>query len=130
MSGTWVGFVNSQLPLPIERAEWEDPVLLVGGSNWSLQTTSTWRIVGRRSLVAGSEEEDSRGRVPELVDRPVIRCSRLTDSPCADLRLELTGGWLLEVFVATCQDAWVLRLPSPPTLVPGPDLLDDWIEEG
>lgn len=130
MNTAWVSFVNKQLPLPVERVGWEDPVLVIGGNSWSLQTTSPWRLVGVRSLVAGSEEADAGARVAELVGQAMVRCSHLTHSPCADLRLEFSGGWALEVFVAVREDPWVLRLPVPPTLVPAPNLDDDWFDSG
>lgn len=126
---TWPEFISGQCPLRVSSASWNDPVLLVGGDDWSFQCTSPWRLTKGERLVGSFDELESDDRVARLVGRAVVRCRRLTNSFCADLELLFDDELALQVFVTSRLESWVLRLPEPPTLVPGPGL-PDTIEPG
>ena len=115
----WPAFVTSQCPLQVRWAAWESPTLVVRGDDWSFGCTSTWRLRLEGKLVAGAEDSHAADALDALKDLAVVRCE--SDNPVlGDLRLIFSDGHLLEVFVATWAEPWVLRLPTPPTLVPAP----------
>ena len=121
MNDDWCLVVNASCPLPIESVFWDDPVLVLSGSNWSFTCTSSWRIVSGDRMVAGCEEVGAAEEALRAISGlQVLRCVSLVRPSSGDLRLVLSGEMAVEVFVATPVDPWVFRLPDGPTLVPSP----------
>lgn len=53
------GFPILPLPLRIDRAEFEDPTLMVGGNDWSLSANCIWRWVAADGKVLSGESADA-----------------------------------------------------------------------
>ena len=115
----WPAFVTSQCPLLVKWAAWEDPTLVIRGDTWSFGCTSTWRLRFADTLVAGAADSNAADALEVLRHLSVVACE--SDNPgLGDIRLVFADGHVLEAFVATGAEPWVLRLPKPPTLVPAP----------
>lgn len=104
--------VEKSLPLKIERAEWNDPVLSIGGSGWSFNTTSSWRIVNQSCLVTGCEDDAASEAAAKLKGCIIRSCEAMSVEPALDPRFILSNGTKLEVFSATAVEPWVMRLPG------------------
>lgn len=53
----WMAAANRLCPLTIDSLDWSDPVLTLIGSNWSISTTSAWRVVRDYAFVVGVYDE-------------------------------------------------------------------------
>jgi hypothetical protein len=120
MTSDWCAFITSACPLLIERVSWDEYALVLGGPDWSFTCTSPWRVVAGETMIAGWEEKGATATVGELVNLRVVRCESLVRLDAGDLRLVLSDGRALEVFVTATIDPWVFRLPEPPIIVPAP----------
>lgn len=120
MNEDWCSMVNSACPLPIRHVSWDDLALVLSGPEWAFTCTSPWRVVSGERLVAGWEDARAAATVAELESLQVVGCQVLTRLSAGDVRLVLSDGQALEVFVANSVDPWVLRLPDRPTIVPSP----------
>ena len=118
--------INRHCPLLINWAAWEDPTLVVRGDTWSFTTLSPWRLISEHRLVAGCEDANAGDVVHALRSQRIERAEPLTDGGLPDLRLILSGGQALEVFVAGHYEPWVFRVPEL-TIVPSPSD-PDWFE--
>jgi hypothetical protein len=115
----WPTFVTSQCPLKVRWAAWEDPTLVLRGDDWSFGCTSSWRLRLADTLVAGAEDSHASDAVDALKHLSVVRCES-DNAGVGDIRLVLSDGHVIEAFVATQLEPWVLRLPVPPIVVPAP----------
>jgi hypothetical protein len=122
---SWHRFISRQCPLHVQSASWDDLVLLMEGKGWTFQCLSPWRVMRAGKLVGSFDQPMAGELVTGLIGMDVVECNRLTASPCADLQMVFSDQSVLDVFVTGTRDPWVLRLPLPPTLVPGPGLPDD-----
>jgi hypothetical protein len=101
------------LPLHVEVVEYNDPMIVLAGSGWSLSVACPWRLM-RDCRLAASYGDDGAGPVLDaLVGSHVIdfRSGGSGRGP-GDIQLELEGGVVLDVFVDTDLDPWVLRVPD------------------
>lgn len=113
--------VARYLPLRIERSEWRDPVLSIGGANWSFNTTSSWRVVNDLHLIVGSEDDLVSEVITSLIGADIESCEPMSKNPDLDPRFILSNGTKLEIFSASGFEPWVLRLPGDePTIVATP----------
>ena len=99
--------------LTIERATFEDPVLSLGGTGWSLNCVSAWRLIDRSgTLVVGWSDSRAPSVVAQLVGQRIVDLDRQGVLSEFDPALSLSGGDVLEVFADHPVDPWVLRLPD------------------
>jgi hypothetical protein len=113
-----------RLPWRIERAEWTDPTLALGGPAFSLALTCSWRVRDRVGLVYSWQFSDVDERVQDLVGATVVRFEDL-DVAFVDPAMVLDDGRRLELFSDTHLDPWVLH--SGDDLVVVGDLeVGDW----
>lgn len=59
--------IRRHLPLSIDRAEYADENLSIGGPEWSFNSTSPWRLRADSRLLVGSCEDDSYVSIAKLV---------------------------------------------------------------
>lgn len=116
----WFEFATAQCPLRVERAEWNDPVLLLGGAEWSLSASSSWRVVARGAVEYASDDREAAALVASLAGRVVLSFGAVSARVTSDAALELDDGRTMEVFATALIEPWVLKLPRPPVLLPSP----------
>lgn len=112
--------ITSACPLPIDRVHWDEHALVLGGPEWSFACAAPWRVVDGETMIAGCEDRIAAATVAELEGLRVARCESLVRLASGDLRLVLSDGRALEVFVANQVDPWVFSLPTGLTFVPSP----------
>ena len=116
-----IKIISRHLPLRIERSEWNDPVLSIGGENWSFNTTSSWRVVNNSRLIAGAEDNLASEVITTLIGTDIEFCEPMSKNPNIDPRFVLSNGTKLEIFSASGFEPWVLSLPgNEPTIVANP----------
>lgn len=118
--------LSRQCPLQATLVQWNDPVLIVAGDNWSLSTTSSWRVLESGRYRAGSEDVEVDEWLRQMQSRSVVRFLALSTSAIPDIRVEFDRSLWLEVFVASRMEPWTLRLPHGPVIVPAP-LDPEWM---
>lgn len=120
MTYDWISEINACCPLRITSASWQDPVLALAGHEWWFSCLSSWRIVDTDRMVVGCDDDDAGHAIDRLSNASVVRCESFSHPVLGDLRIIVTGGLALEVFVSSPTDPWVFHLPVPPTIVPAP----------
>jgi hypothetical protein len=101
------------LPLNIDRAEFEDPNLIVGGADWSLSSICMWRWVAADGTVISPAQSTVADSIWDLVGDSIVavRWSG-PQSLGVDPTLELRSGGRVELISDAAFDTWVLRLPD------------------
>ncbi|MCA9504486.1 MAG: hypothetical protein KC616_15455 [Myxococcales bacterium] len=112
--------IRRHLPLLIDRAEYSDENLSIGGREWSFNSTSPWRILAGKRLHVGSYEDDSYAPAAKLVGRQIVRVEAQGSRGSMDPSFELDDGSVLEVFSCHFLEPWILRLPDEPIVVASP----------
>jgi len=112
----WMDAANKACPLQIERSEWCDPVLLLGGADWSLSITAPWRVVQGYVVRVGAYDEGARSVAANLVGKRVTRLRVLDSAPSFDIGVTFSNGDELQVFCASTHENWVLRVPGEATM--------------
>jgi hypothetical protein len=101
------------LPVRIERAEIEEPTLLLGGVDWSLSVTCDWRWVKADGSVVSEGTAGREDLIWDLVGEEIVAAhwsglERLGTDPSFAFR----SGGALELFSDAAYDTWVLHTPS------------------
>lgn len=104
--------VRPLLPLKIQEAEWNDPVLTLMGPGWSLATLSPWRVVANARLLYGWSQPDAGDLVWELCGQSIIDVGIQSPLAPVDPVLHLSGGGAIEIFSENPIDPWSIRLPD------------------
>jgi hypothetical protein len=105
--------VAALLPMRVERAEFEDPTLLVGGSEWSLSATCAWRWVNKNGHVVSPAEADPADRIWELIGNEIISVTWSGPPQLGlDPSFELRSGGFLDVFSDAPFDTWFMTTPT------------------
>jgi hypothetical protein len=112
--------IRRHLPLSINRAEYSDENLSIGGPEWSFNSTSPWRLLADNRLVVGSYDENSYASVANLAGRQIVGAEAQGVRGSMDPSFELDDGAVLEVFSCHFLEPWVLRLPQEPIVVASP----------
>jgi len=107
------------LPVKIQEAEWNDPVLTVSGPNWSLYTLCSWRVVTGGRLLYGWSQPDAADRVSDLCGLSVVEVGVQSTSAPVDPVFHLSDGSRLEIFGDNAVEPWVLHLAKT-TIVGSP----------
>jgi hypothetical protein len=100
---------DAHLPARIDRAEFSDPNLLVGGDGWSLSAICCWRWISADGAVLSGDAIGAQDRIWDLVGETIVRATWhgplvLGVDPC----FELSSGGRLELFSDAAFDTWVL----------------------
>jgi hypothetical protein len=100
-------------PLRIDRAEYEDPTLMLGGEGWSLSAMCVWRWVAADGRVVTGESVEASDLVWDLVGDEITAVD--WTGPAAlgvDPRFELRSGGTLDILSDATFDTWVMHLPG------------------
>jgi hypothetical protein len=102
---------DEALPMRIERSEFEDPSLLIGGPSWSLSVTCCWRWISSTGVVNSPGMPAIEDRVWNLVGDTIVAAEWLgRASVGVDPWFELSSGGSLQLFSDAAFDTWVLDL--------------------
>jgi hypothetical protein len=100
---------DAHLPARIDRAEFNDPNLLVSGAGWSLSAICCWRWITADGAVVSGDAPGAEYRIWDLVGETIVRAT--WRGPLAlgvDPSFELSSGGQLELFSDATFDTWVL----------------------
>jgi hypothetical protein len=101
------------LPVRIERAEIEEPTLLLGGSDWSLSVTCDWRWVKADGSVVSEGTAERGDLIWDLVGDAIVAAHWSgPEARGSDPKFALKSGGILELFSDAAYDTWVLHTPS------------------
>jgi hypothetical protein len=104
---------DRHLPLRIERAEYSEPTLLLGGADWSLSATCSWRWVDRDGRVIGPSTRGVEDAVWELAGDEIVRAEWFGPASVGtDPLLHLKSGAIVQIVSDATFDTWVVHLPS------------------
>jgi hypothetical protein len=112
----WMAAADARCPLLIERADYDEPQLHLGGSDWSFSASVPWRVVRDYIVRIGASDNQARSFVRELLGQSVIGFRPLVSTPNFDVGFKLTTGDELQVLCTHTHENWVLRLPGMPTM--------------
>ncbi len=102
-----------RLPLAIERAEFEDPTLMLGGEGWSFSATCIWRWVSADGQVLTGESPGAADLVWDLVgDELTVVNWHGPPVVGLDPRFELGSGGSIDILSDAVFDTWVMHLPT------------------
>ncbi len=107
------------LPLVIQEAEWNDPVLTLIGPGWSLASLSPWRVVANSRLVYGWSHADAGDLVWDLCGQSIISLGVQSQLTPVDPVLHLSDGRAIEIFSENAVDPWSIQM-SGATFVGSP----------
>lgn len=108
MTGPTLAF-DAHLPARIDRAEFNDPNLIVGGVGWSLSAICCWRWITADGAVVSGDASGAEDRIWDLVGETIVRATwRGPSPPGVDPCFELLSGGQLELFSDASFDTWVL----------------------
>jgi hypothetical protein len=105
--------LSALVPLKLEEVEYTDPMVVLSGARWSLSVACPWRLMRDCGLETSYGDEGAAAALDRLVGASVValRARDASSSP-ADIQVEFDDGAVLDVFVDTDVDPWVLRLPD------------------
>lgn len=103
--------VFALLPLRVDGLEFNGPVVVLTGPNWSLSIVCPWRLIRGSALVTSIEDPGAEARLRELVGATIIDVGTQADRETArDPVFVFADGARLELFADTDLDPWVMRL--------------------
>jgi len=115
--------LSGLLPTSVDRAEYSEPTLLLGGQDWSLSATCAWRWDGVNGCSVDSSSADRADRVWDLVGETIVAVRWIqADDWGSDPILEFRSGGRLCLLSDAPFDTWVWHVPN--LVLVGP-LLDD-----
>ena len=101
------------LPARIERAEIEEPTLLLGGVDWSLSVTCDWRWVKANGTIVSEDTQGREDVIWDLVGDEIVAATWSGPAQLGqDPAFELRSGGVLELFSDAAFDTWVLHTPT------------------
>ena len=119
MNPFWLDHIVSACPLKIERVEFNDPQITLGGSNWGFNTICPWRLLDSEKMIVGSGDEGFERFIKALAGIQIVECT--TRQGCkSDPCFVLSNGQRLEFFSNCTLEPWTMKLPKPPILVASP----------
>lgn len=105
--------VSALLPLRVGELEFNDPVVVLAGSKWSLSIVCPWRLTRGGALVTSIEDPGAEAHLRELVGASIVEIVAQTGWGTArDPAFVFADGARLELFADTDLDPWVMRLPD------------------
>jgi len=119
MSPFWLKHILSVCPLKIERVEWNDPQLTIGGGDWYFNAIAPCCAYDSEKMLTGSSDEGFETFIKTLTGTQIVGCTTregFKGDPC----FALSDGRRLEFFSTCMLEPWSMRLPKPPILVASP----------
>ncbi len=105
--------VSALVPLRVDGVEFNDPVVVLAGPNWSLSIVCPWRLRRGGALLTSIEDPGAEARLGELVGATITDVVAQTSRGTAgDPVFVFADGARLELFADTDLDPWVMRLPE------------------
>lgn len=105
--------VSALLPLRVAELEFNDPVVVLTGPNWSLSIVCPWRLTRGGALVTSIEDPSAEARLRELVGGSIVDVvAQSSGEASGDPVFVFADGARLELFSDTDLDPWVIRLPD------------------
>lgn len=118
MNPFWLKHIISACPLKIQRVEWNDPQLTIGGSDWHFNAIAPWRLFDWKKLIIGSDDKGFEAAIKKLVGLDITDC--LTSQRAIDPCFILSNGQRLEFFSTCALEPWTMKLSEAPILVASP----------
>lgn len=110
--------VLASAPLRIGEIEYNDPVLILAGDDWSLALECPWHIEdGLGAVVVRWDDESVEDRAWDLIGASVRAAEDAGGGDRPATALRLSDGLRLVITPDTDLDPWVLQLP-PTTTIP------------
>jgi hypothetical protein len=105
--------LSQMLPLRIEEVDYNDPMVVLSGTDWSLSVACPWRLMRDGRLATSYGDEGAGEVLAGLVGNEVVALGSADSSRVpGDIQVVLRNGTVLDVFADTDLDPWVLRLPD------------------
>ena len=99
---------SNQQALEIEKIDWDEYNLFLGGNNWSLNTTSSWRIIFNSQLFGNSDSEIS-SKLESLKGTKIVKILSFGDKDL-DFSLVLDNGSEIQFFCNSFFEPWIFRI--------------------
>ena len=103
---------DAVLPVRIDRAEVDDPTLLLGGESWSMSATCHWRWRDAHHSLVTHATRDADDLVWDLIGDEILRATWIDRGYGADPVLTLRSGGELELISDVTFDTWVIHIPE------------------
>jgi hypothetical protein len=105
--------VSGLLPLRVAELQFNDPVVVLVGPNWSVSIASPWRLMRGGVIVTSIDDPNAEARLRELIGFAIIdvvaqASARTSNDPV----FVFADGARLEIQSDTDLDPWVMRLPG------------------
>jgi hypothetical protein len=108
------------LPCTLLKADWQDPVLVLRGDDWTFSVMTPWRVVGGGGLQFGSDDVEPITVAELLNGNQIIECRPQSTLGPVDPAFVFASGHSLEVFSVGPVEPWVLRLGDVGVFVASP----------
>lgn len=112
--------ISSFLPLSVNTITWDDPTLMLRGSDWNFSTIGSWRIVTSHCVVCGCYDQDTSQVLLELQSTKIISLEIQSTQLPIDPVFTFSNGSKLEIFSTTYLEPWVLDFSSGTVYVASP----------
>jgi hypothetical protein len=116
----WLQDITAACPLSIERVEWHDPQLTIGGSDWFFNTVAPWRLLAADKMLTGIYDEGFQQAIRQIIGTTIVGCSTRASAPQIDPCFILSNGHQFEVFSTSALEPWTMSLPRSSILVASP----------
>lgn len=100
----------------ISNAEWDEYNLSIYGYNWSLNSTSAWRMISKRGFW-GCSDTESKTELTYLKGVKIISIEPLGAFDL-DFSLLLDNDTQIQIFCTTYCEPWIFNFKNEVTLVP------------
>ncbi len=105
--------VANVLPLQLEEVDYNDPMVVLSGPDWSLSVACPWRLMRADTLETSYGDEGAGEVLAALVGSEVVALDWVAADPVSgDIRVTFKDAVVIDVFADTDLDPWVLRLPD------------------
>jgi hypothetical protein len=113
--------VSELLPLRIAELQFNDPVVVFAGLNWSVSIACPWRLTRGGVPVTSIDDPNAEARLRELVGSIIIDVVGHTNARGSyDPILVFADGERLQIDSDTDLDPWVIRLADETFVGPAP----------
>jgi len=106
---------NQKGKLDITDIEWDGYNLSILGENWSLNSTSAWRIIAKIGLF-GDNDTESKSQLDLLKGKSILEIKPLGDLGL-DFSLVLTDNIKIQIFCNTYFEPWIFSFDKTVTFV-------------
>ena len=104
-------------PLTISEVQYDDYNLSLMGAGWSLNTTSSWRILSNDGLF-GNHDGETKEIIKFLIGETIASINEFGEADL-DFTLSFGNGNKLQVFSNSYFEPWIFNFDGQITLVAG-----------